>query len=135
MKAKKLDDDWDPEPAERAHYSHSVTGDHGYLVRRDGKDAIRLDRPGVEDIRSFDAREWVAKLDVRPLQPAQLAQVAFEADQQLCRALGLREFTKQLWLDLSQEQRRAWILKGPQSHPDRKALYAAVTKTLKHLAA
>lgn len=130
----KREDDWDPEPAERSYYSHAVTGDYGWMVRRDGKDAIRMDRPGTEDIRTFTPTEWVAKTDVRPLQLSQLAQVAFAADRQLCRCLGLHQFAKADWASLTQEKRRAWIEKGPQNHPDRKKLYEVVMGTLRHLA-
>lgn len=131
-----LPDDWDPEPARRAYYKNSVSGDWGWLVRREGNDVIKLDRPGVDEIRRFDPGEWQPRDAPKPLQPAHLAMVAYQADKTLCRVLGgeLMRFTKGDWLDLSQEQRRAWIEKGPPTHPDRRALYAAIMGALGHLA-
>lgn len=134
----ELPREWDPNPGKRVYYAHRQTGDYGWLVRREGKDCVKLDRPGVDEIRSFEnPSDWIPKDDPKPLQPAHLAQVAFAADKQLCLILGgeLRSFSKKDWLDLSQEQRRAWIEKGPKNHPDRKALYEAITKALGHLAA
>lgn len=128
------DDDWDPPPAERTYYSHRETGDYGWLVRRGGKDMVRMDRPGVEDIRPFkEGRDWTAKIDVRPLSPAQVALIAFQADRQLCLALGMHENIKEEWLSLSQEKRRIWIEKGPTKNPLRKSLYQAIMGVVGHL--
>lgn len=129
-----LPDHWDPNPAERSWHQNRVTGDFGWLVRREGKDAIKLDRAGVDEIRTFEPGEWMPKADVRPLQMAQLAQIAFTADKQYCTATGDYKRSKTDWLSLSQEQRRAWIEKGPQSDPVRKALYEAIMGALRHLA-
>lgn len=129
-----LPDEWDPAPPERSWYSHRVTGDFGWMVRREGKDVIKLDRPGVDEIRTYEEGEWVPRAEVRPLQMAQLAQIAFMADKQYCLATGDYKRAKTEWLSLSQEQRRAWIEKGPQTDPNRKALYEAIVGALRHLA-
>lgn len=134
MDATETPADWDPNPAERSYFSHHVTGDVGWLVKREGKDVIKLDRPGVDEIRTFNIGEWLPKSENRPLQPAQLAQIAFMADKQYCLATGDYKRAKTEWLSLSQEQRRAWIEKGPQVDPVRKALYEAVMGALRHLA-
>lgn len=126
--------EWNPKKHERSWFTHITTGDLGYLVRREGKDAIRLDRPGVDEIRPFTVADWIPKSEHRPMSPAQLAQIAFEADRGLCRALGMFDHAKQEWLSLSQEKKKAWIEVGPSRPIERKSLYAAIMKTLGHLA-
>lgn len=132
--------DWDPAPEEREYYTHRQTGDFGWLVRRDGEMVIKLDRPGLDELRHFkkadqdEASLWTKKIDVRPLQPAHLAQIAFAADRQLCMCLGLFDQVKLEWIDLSPEKKRAWIEKGPKTNENRRKLYEAIMGAVGHLA-
>ena len=126
-------DNWDPQPHERQCYMHILSGDYGWLVRREGKDVIKLDRPGLDEIRPFDVQDWRSREEVRPMSPGQLAKVMFDADKALCLALGLRDTAKIEWLSLKPEKRRAWIEVGPSEPPIRAQLYAAIKNTLRHL--
>ena len=131
---KGTPDDWDPEAHEKQWFSHGVTGDLGWLVRREGKDYIRLDRPDLDEIRPYEPSDWRAKAEHRPISPAQLAMVMFMADKQYCLTMGMYEKAREDWASLSQKRRRVWIETGPTEDPDRARLYAAIKGALGHLA-
>lgn len=106
--------DWDPEPQDREWYTHRHTGERGFRVVRNGKDAIRLDRPTDPfAIRSM-AEEWQRDEGWRPLTVHQRAQIAFEADRALCRALGMHAEAKKGWNELSDRERNVWVELGPK---------------------
>lgn len=127
-------DDWDPKPSEKVWYQHKTSGDFGWMVRREGKDTIRLDRPGLDEIRPYDAGEWLPREQRRPLSPAQLAIVMFMADKQFCLTTGDYDYAKKEWGSLSQRERRDWIEKGPPTKDvNRLALYVSIKKALGHL--
>lgn len=119
---------------ERRWFRSSRDGERGYLVERDGEMYVKLDRPNEEILRSYRADgEWVPDVERRPLSHGQIAKVCFEADKELCRALGMYQFTKKTWLDLSDKERIAWMEKGPQKTPERKALWSAIMMLLEPL--
>lgn len=125
----------DPKPHERMYYRHTSTGDRGWLVRREGRDMIRMDRGAHEELREFKPTIWVRDNETRPLTVWSVAQVAFAADRQLCRAIGLHELAKKAWLDLSENKRREWMETGPKG-PElekRRKLYEAITDSLREL--
>lgn len=129
----KTGENWDPHPGERRWYTHAQTGDRGYLVKRDGKDCIRRDIPGEERVHKL-SEAWVCDHAHRPLNPAQLAMVAYAADQELCRVLGLHSKLKK-WIDLHERDRAMWIQGvGPKQPEIRAKLHAVVWETLKELA-
>lgn len=128
---KALADHWDPEPHARVYYRHARTGDLGYLVRREGQDHIRMDRPMDDSTRTFRAGEWLPEHDRRPLTVAQLAQVAFAADLQLCRWMGMHEESKKEWVNLREEERIEWMQHAPKGEVIRRRLYAGVMAALK----
>ena len=108
--------EFDPLPADRVWFRHAQTGDRGYSVRRQGKDAVRYDRGPHIDQYSYNLSEWKPDDVVTPQFSAiQIAQVAFEADKKLCWALGLPELAKREWLDLSEKRRILWVNEGPQA--------------------
>ncbi len=122
--------DWDPKPHERQWYRNAQTGDRAFLVRRDGKDAIRMDRGPVEDIRVFNDREWVEEdPDIPDFSEIQIAKVTFEADKALCYQMGDVKKARREWLSLLDDQRIKWMREGPQE-PRRKKLYAAIKKAM-----
>lgn len=123
-------DEWDPLPHERIYYTHVLSGDLGWLVRREGKDVIKLDRPGLDEVRPFSASDWNLRHEVRPMAPGQVAKVMFEAHKALMLALAIHDKSKVEWADLSPEKRRAWIERGPTKPPIAAALYAAIKRTL-----
>lgn len=122
--------DWDPKPSERDYYRKLPTGDLGYLVRRDGKDCIRLDRPHQEIIVPFREGEWKAEHEAHKWSRAQVAKIAFEADRELCHALQIFDKAKKDWRSLHEDERLAWMSKGPKSPALRVKLYAAIMEVL-----
>jgi len=129
---KEREPDWDPRPDERVWYSHTRTGDRGFLVRRDGKDMIRLDRPGDDQaVRKLNS-EWQTDHDYRPLTRHHVGQVTFEADKRLCWPLGLHSLGNREWLSLSDKERIAWMNQGP---PDgvRLAVWKAIVEALREI--
>lgn len=115
-----------------------MTGDLGFLIERDGRQFIKLDRPNQEILRPFNAQtshEWQPDAVRRPLTNYQIGMVAFAADKALKAALGLHDTTKneKAWLDLSDSQRRLWMEKGPVVDPVRASLYKAIMDELRPL--
>jgi hypothetical protein len=124
---------WDPKPEERKYFRNSRSGNLGYLVRRAGKDMIRLDRPNEEILSPYTPGQglWEPDHDYGAMSVLQMARVAFEADKQLCYYLGMHEQAKKEWLSLTDEQRQLWMTQGPTKHPVRASLYAHVVAALK----
>lgn len=125
--------DRDPPRHERQYFVHTGTGDFGWKVWRNGVEHIKYDRPGTDHVVKYRSAEWKERTERRPMSPAQLAQVAFEADRVLCERLQLFDKAKKSWTGLEARERAAWIERGPKGHPDREALYQAIWSTLKHL--
>lgn len=116
---------FEPLATDRVWYQHQQTGDRGYMVKREGRDAIRKDRPMHDDF-TFNVAEWALFVDKADRFSAiQIAQVQFEADKKLCWALGMPELAKREWLDLTEKARLKWMKDGPTA-PERAKLYAAV---------
>lgn len=119
---------------ERKFFRSSVDGERGYLIHREGVDYIKLDRPNEEVLRHYNnGQQWVPDVERRPLSKGQIAKVCFEADRELCRALGMYDQTRKDWLDLSDKLRIAWMNDGPQKTPERKALWSAIQMILEPL--
>lgn len=128
--AVELEPDWDPPEHERQYFRSAQTGDRGWMVRRGGKDTIKLDRKAEVIERTFFPGDWVEESpDVPDFTAIQIAQVTFEADKALCRQMGDAKKAKREWLNLSDDQRIQWMNEGPVE-PRRKKLYAAVKKAL-----
>lgn len=123
-------DNWDPEPWQRIYVRHMRTADLGYLVRRDGKDVVRLDRSNQEIIQEYDVSSWSAERSYRPVSHVQIVQIAFVADQFLLRALGEHAKARKSWHELSEKQRKAWLEEGPSDPPKRAELYKAIVACL-----
>lgn len=122
---------WDPpSEEERVYYRDIQTGDLGYMVRREGKACIRLDRPLQEIIRPYRKNQWKPDVEHRPLTKFQVTRIAFEADRQLCLTLGLHDKAKREWMSLTDEQRIAWSDGGPTDKVERVKLYRSVMKAL-----
>lgn len=124
-------DDWNPEPGEREYYRSKMTGDRGWLVRREGKDLIRLDRPMEELLRPLHG--WQRDEEALLLPASQAAQVAFEADRALCRIYGLHAEARKTWADLKDKERIAFINDGidDREHPVRSEVYTAIATAMK----
>lgn len=106
---------WDPPMGERVYYRSTVTGDKAYLVRREGKDHIKLDRPMEDICRPFKPTDWIKEESHAPLARAHIVQVAFEADRRLCPFLGLHLEARKEWLSLRDEERIQWLEDGPKT--------------------
>jgi hypothetical protein len=118
--------DWDPPAGGREHVRNTQTGELGWFVRRSGKQVVRLDRPNQEVTRRYVESEWVAEDVSRPLAPIHIARVAFAADCELCRALGLPLHAKREWGKLSEGERKMFIEKGPERPAARAALFKSI---------
>ena len=123
--------DWEPEPHERQWFAHADSGDMGWLVRRDGKDFIRLDRGATDHLVEYRPARWVPKADHKRLTDYQMAEVAFEADRRFLRATGRIPEARLEWRDLRDEKRRDWMHRGPNEAGPRKMLYDAIVSVLK----
>jgi hypothetical protein len=133
--AKSLDElpyDYEPELEERLFYRSRATGDKGFIVKRDGRLYVKLDRPNQEILRVYAEQDWIPAFDIRPLTRMALGQVAFEADRKLCFFLGLHEKSRREWLSLSDDQRIRWIKYGPVEK-ERRLLWESILKGLEGL--
>lgn len=108
----------DPTPDRRVYYRNVSTGDRGYMVKRHGADHIRFDRPGSDQTRLFKADEWTLEAQSRQLPAHEVAQVAFQADRQLCKVLGKLQESRKGWIDLDNEERVRWVKEGPKVPAD-----------------
>lgn len=123
----------DPTPDRRVYYRNNTSGDRGWMVKRYGADHVKMDRgPGSDETRPFRHEEWTLEETKRGMNAHEIAQVAFEADKRLCRALGLFKASKVDWLNLHDAERLRWVGKGPEagSDPRRKRLWVAIVKAL-----
>ena len=114
---------WNPKEHERQYFTHQLTGDRGYLVRREGRDVIRLDRGSHEDIRTYNQHDWKPDETYRPLTRMHLAAIAFGADRVLCGYVGRHEQARKEWLSLRDEERAKWLKDGPPGPVARKKLF------------
>ena len=125
-----MDSTTDPDPGEREYYTHRQTGDLGWLVIRDGRQCIKLDRPGYDDIRPFSEDAWAKRVEPKPIIRNQAAQVAWAADRILLQFLGKPDLAKVKWIEMTEQKRIAWVASGPQTKGMRKRLYDAIMATL-----
>lgn len=120
----------DPVGSARVWYEHRDTGDFGYEVIRDGKAAIRYDRPNVNQY-TYDLSKWAPrKQDLERYSDLTASQVAYAAFRQLMLADGRPELAKREWLDMTEKQRRRWVEDGPATEPAA-SLYKAIKETLR----
>lgn len=117
--------EWDPLPDQREMFRDRMTGDIGWKVIRKGEDSIRLALPGAEVIRPYSPSEWEPKDPKRRVSRFDVAIVAFKADLELCRVLGIRVTAKKNWLDLTEMERQEWMYRGPKE-AERSRLYNAI---------
>ena len=131
--AKRFRSEWRAvaEPA-RSYYRHRQDGNLGYLVQRQGRLYVRLDRPGDPAERPFHDAEWIAEEEVRPLTRMQVARVAFEADKMLCISFGLHKEGRAEWMNLRDDDRIAFMQEGPKD-PKRSELWSVIIETLRPL--
>lgn len=124
--------EWDPFPADREWFRNRQTGDRGYLVRRSGKTVIRLDRPAQELIFA-KSDDWIADEYGSLLLESQAAAVAFAADREVCRAVGLHIESRRGWHDLSDQERIKFLTDGPprKGHALRGVVYDAIRVAMK----
>lgn len=124
-------DHWDPLPAERQYYRSTSDGNLGWLVRRDGKDRIRLDRPNQEIVKPFEQGKWIEEQEWKPFSRTQVSHFAWDCDIRLCKMLGLYQEAKREWLSLRDEERIEWMKSGPGPGNLRAEIYAAIMDVLR----
>ncbi len=124
----------DETPKHKTWYRHGTTGDRGFMVNIDDMDMIQLDRPQEVVRRPFIAGEWNIETEHRPLTIAQVGEIAFMADKQLCQARGEHELARRDWHGLSDAQRIKWMNVGPKDDPLRADLWKATMGVIRHRA-
>lgn len=120
--------------SKREYYRHVSSGELGYKI---AEDRIRFDRPESGDkerdkalAMKFKSQDWVPVEEHRPLAPAHLAEICFNADAALCFYLGLRENSSKQWVDLTADQKRKWMTDGPTKNEWRERLWKATREAL-----
>lgn len=137
-----LEDDtaihWDPIEEEKTYYRNEQSGQLAWVVRREGKEFMRLDRPSEEILlpcrRNAEGCPSGWKEEARPrlLGPGVIGRIAFEAYKALCGATGKAMRAKMEWLSLSEAARHDFIVRGPKNAtPLERALWEAMSKVLK----
>lgn len=125
--------DTDPKPSDRVYYRSSEDGQRAYLVRRAGKDMLKLDRPMEEILRPFDGN-WKPDVQQHPLTKHAVGKVAYDADVALRRAMGVHMKPQETeWLSMKEQARIKWMESGPASGDVREDLYDAIMGTLSSL--
>ena len=127
-------DHWDPKEHERTYYRSMSSGELGWMVRREGVDCIKLDRPAQEIVQRYDPAKWAPEAAHRPLTKYQLAQIAFEADKRLCFFTGRHDLARREWLSMKEEDRIRFTQLGPGLGPGRRELFKAVMAALERFA-
>jgi hypothetical protein len=110
-----LPPDWEPSFSERQYYRNRMnSGDFGWLVRSNGRDMIRLNRP-EENLRPYIARDWIPEREPAVLTLFQCAKVTFEADKAFCAGVGEVLLARRDWNLMTETARIAWMKKGPEN--------------------
>ena len=123
----------DPTPDQRVYYRSAQDGQRAYVVQRNGKDVLKLDRPMEEIIRKMDG-SWVPDIQMHPLTAHAVAAVAFAADRALCKAQGVHLKPQETeWLSMKEQDRIKWMETGPVTGDVRQDLYDAIMGTLQSL--
>ena len=124
--------DWDPPTHRRTYFKHATDGQLGWLVKRSGRQMIRMDRE-PETLRPMNDAEWIPDKEHRPLNKGQVAQVCFAADRALCTALGMHKEGKREWVELRQEEKAVWMQAGPDKPKVRQVVFERISAALEHL--
>lgn len=132
-----FDDDkpreWDPPEHERTYYRSANDGQLGWLVIREGRQMIKLDRGSQDLCVRYNASDWLLEREHRPLTRVQAAQVAYEADIKLCLLLGDFEPRRQ-WNMLPEERRITFANSGPPAKPAVRAhLFKGIMRNLERV--
>lgn len=124
--------EWDPAVPDREYFREGKNGDRGYLVRRNGVDCIRLDRP-MEEILKPKTDQWVRDEYGSLLLKSQITSVAFAADRAMCAFVGLHQESRVTWQDLTDKQRIEFTANGPPAGASvmRRKVYEAIFESLK----
>jgi hypothetical protein len=127
----------DPKPSDRVYYRSAKDGQRAYLVRREGKDMLKLDRPMEEILHRIDLENltgWVPDVQLHPLTKHAVGKVAYDADVALRRAMGIHMKPQETeWLSMKEQDRIKWMESGPASGDVRMDLYDAIMGTLSSL--
>lgn len=119
---------------ERKFVRHSTTGDLGEVVVRDGKDVVLRTVAGKELLVGYNPNDWYAEDNHHPMTKMQRAKIAFVADRELCRWLGLMRKARVDWIELTDEQKIEFCEKGPHGTPERVRLWTFINKALEDYA-
>lgn len=129
-----MTDDWFAEERVLRHVTEGTIGHHV-----EGSDRIRVELPGGRVIwKAYHEQQWIPQNDseMRPMSPAQIARVCFDADRALCLVSGMHKEGRLTWEAMFEADKATWIEVGPQNVSEiRLELYRAIRKALKKLEA
>ena len=128
-----LPDNYDPDPDKREWWRNNATGEKGYLVRRNGVEKVRLDRPQEEILRSFKGNAWTIDRDLKPLMLHTEAQMCHVIDQKLLVNLGYHDEADREWHELSEPERIRFMREGQQGLREQDQQFDAIMKVLEPL--
>jgi len=122
--------DYEPDPHDRTYYRRARDDQLGWMIRRDGVDYIKLDRPSKETLEPYRPNNWIEDREHRTLTDIQRAQIAFAADVKLCSLLGEHDLARREWIMMSDAERRDWIEEGPSDRKERVDLWMAIMEKM-----
>ena len=125
LEAEVPPEDWDPPEHEREYVRDSQFGDLGWIVRRAGEKKVRMDLP-QEVLRDWSPHGWKAEPDPYQFTKGMAVRIAFEADKQLCGYIGMHQFAKREWGQLTDQQKEEWVTRGPKTPFKRAQFYRQV---------
>ncbi len=105
-------------------------GQIGFIVATpEGGVGVRLDRKAEELVVRYNPTEWQTATE-NPLQPMQIARIAYEADRALRQARG--EYGVTDWIAMKEGIRVEWLQGGgpPVKDAERRALYMGILRAL-----
>jgi hypothetical protein len=117
----------DPPKHERCWFRHSISGDRGWLVKREGRDMIHLDR--VADAVVPKDASWEPDQQKIELTEYQVAQICWDADAKLGYLTGRQK--RKDWYLLTEEERTRFVRDGPMGEL-RQRLWLAIKEAIEH---
>lgn len=118
---------YDPPENERMYFRSTNDSQLGWLVIREGKQAMKLDRAAQDLWKVYRPGEWIPEKEARPLTRMQVAAAAYEFDQKLALLFGRYDEKRTPWPSLREETRIQFMQNGPASPPAvRKDVYRAI---------
>lgn len=100
--------------AKRQWFRSRIDGNLGFLVERNGRKYIQLNRNAEVIQKPYNENDWDPQASPHRFNVHQIGRVAWEADKAFCRlCLGLHNEARESWDKISPERRERWLREGP----------------------